>query len=287
MSKILTNDRSGQSFTSDLTDEQAATKFTELFGDKQHWLWFWLHKACLDAPKVQAINNALQFLQHNFIVVRGYGLKNPMIRLHFGDRRYKIYLSKRGTVCLKSGQINPGTKEPVGDEHYVGALHNGRFLPPSDRPTPSPEEQEFVERLSQDPITFLAECSKDMGRCCYCNVALSDPRSKVIGYGKVCARNWGLPWGDKDYMEKAKTFSKAYAMAGSTLAGLIEAIVLQPTDRTRWLILSDALQDCGLPPFKDVDKAVATYLAKQAEKTAVSSGSFRGGRYARGYRRYA
>src|SRR5262245_14469160 len=36
-----------------------------------------------------------------------------------------------------------------------------------------------------------------VGNCMFCDLPLSDERSTAAGYGRTCARNWGLPWGAK------------------------------------------------------------------------------------------
>jgi aromatic ring-cleaving dioxygenase len=35
----------------------------------------------------------------------------------------------------------------------------------------------------------------DHDHCVFCNIRLEDDRSVAVGYGKVCAGNYGLPWG--------------------------------------------------------------------------------------------
>jgi uncharacterized protein (TIGR02996 family) len=104
-------------------------------------------------------------------------------------------------------------------------------------------EQEFLAKLAESPVAFMAQCSKDMGRCCYCNQPLSDPRSKRIGYGATCATRWMLPYGDPRYIDTVPSFAKLY---NSTAAGLCEAIRTTPEDKDLWLILADWLEERGL-----------------------------------------
>jgi hypothetical protein len=51
--------------------------------------------------------------------------------------------------------------------------------------------------LAKDPAKVAAEHGKLTGRCCFCNTALSDPRSTAVGYGKTCALHFGVAWGSK------------------------------------------------------------------------------------------
>jgi uncharacterized protein (TIGR02996 family) len=230
------------------------------------------------------VGAALDFIADNFVVAVGYGLKRPMLRLHYRGRRFKLYLSAKGTVCMKTGALvpivkngihatyhapNPNhpegckgctldaskqgvlayTQDPEGDEVYAGCLLRGRFLPARNDQTRQerpllPVEREFLDRMSADPVGFVAECGRDMGRCCYCNMPLEDERSKVVGYGPTCAKRWGLPWGDPAYMEKAPSFAKAY---GEKAHGLLSGVRSEPENELRWNVFADWLQENGLP----------------------------------------
>jgi uncharacterized protein (TIGR02996 family) len=339
----FTNDRSGRTVTTDFSNEEAARIFAEAHGgDDRHWLWYWLHTYALEhsrcreartAPSqaqpvpagTQAdrtpMDAALEYLGDSFIVAIGMGLKRPMVRLHYRGRRFKFYLSRRGTLCLKSGGLAPITvknsageevearfhapnpshpegcrgcttdparvgrtaysRDPVGDEEYVGCLLRGRFYQaraPQQvqswygrrRFNPAAEQEarendarplrplhedeaEFLTRLAADPVRFLAECSKDLGRCCYCNQPLDDPRSKQVGYGQTCAHRWGLPWGDPAYTEKAPSFASEY---DSDAAGLCRAIRSNPYDDATWMVFADWLEEHRLPRCKTPEKGV-------------------------------
>lgn len=328
-----TNDRNGRIITTDFDDVEAARRFGELYkDDPNHWLWYWIHdyvqrRTTQTRPshgqpregegQVQQgssgqARSAIAFLGDTFVVAIGQGLKRPMIRVHFRGQRFKFYLSRRGTICLKSGGLEPimvtdkegfqveakyhcrkpnhpadcrgcqsegsdkigqvaYSNDPKGDEEYVGCLLGGDFLQAQvsngmydydetgnrnrNRPLrPLTEtEAEFLRRLWESPVSFLAECSKDMGRCCYCNQPLEDPRSKRIGYGQTCAKRWGLPWGDDAYLEKAPSFSKAWTPEASAIIATIRA---KPADEAPWLAFSDWLEERGLPRCKKPERAV-------------------------------
>lgn len=251
----FTNNRSGETVTLDMTPTEMAAKFAES-ASSDHWVWYWIARHVESSgPKSVSIQDMTTFLGDSFLYAVGMGLKKPMIRAQFEFRRYKLYLSGRGTLCLKSGAVEPGTSNPVGDEEYVGCFFDGKFLPPSQpRRSVLPTEQGFIDRLTAEPVTFLAQCGRDMDRCCYCNQPLSDPRSKVVGYGKTCAHRWGLPWGEKEFAENTPSFADLWSRAcyygGSqeTIRGLLAGIRTEPMNALRWLILCDALQEAGWPP---------------------------------------
>ena len=258
----LTNRKSGETIETTMTDSQAATLFAEKMGGKDNWLWFWIHKAVAEMTcevvKAGSIGQAaISFLAASFVVALGYGLKRPMIRVHFRNARFKLYLSNRGTLCLKSGELVPGTNDPIGDEEYIGCWQpSGEFLPAklgygpgSNRRFRQLEETEkaFLENLGANPVAFLAQCSKDMCRCCYCYKPLEDARSKAVGYGQTCAKHWGLPWGDYKEGEKVPSFAKSY---DETAAAIVEAIRQNPQDLFNWECLAEFLENAGLPRCK-------------------------------------
>ncbi len=255
----FTNDRTGETANIDVANLGAlASEFATLDSEGRSFVWFWVakrvaeHRSRPQATKQHADMRA--FLADSFLYAIGMGLKKPMIRLTFGGWRYKVYLSAKGTVCFKTGRVVPGTSDPVGDEEYMGCLYGGKFLPPGrdqyGRPGRklTPENEQFLAEMGADPVGFLAKCSKDMCRCCYCNLPLEDARSKDVGYGPVCAAHWGLPWG-KSYDEKVPSFADLWGRSThdekANVRGMCDAIRRNPKDETLWGILGDALEEAG------------------------------------------
>lgn len=54
-----------------------------------------------------------------------------------------------------------------------------------------------LKALAQDPARVAGEDGRLLGRCCFCRGALSDERSTLVGYGRRCAYNFGLDWGER------------------------------------------------------------------------------------------
>lgn len=285
----ITNQKTGETIESNLSNAEAATLFAKHFGENtSHFMWYWLHKLALEAANLSAnpvagsSKLAAGFISNLFVVALGYGLKRPMIRVHYRGMRFKLYLSQRGTVCLKGGRLvatkweespeptmpNPiygmnvvrstpiaWSNEPEGDEEYIGCYQpSGEFSPARlgtygdsyrNRPLRKMHatETEFLAKLAEAPVAFLAACSKDMDRCCYCYKALEDERSKAVGYGKTCAERWGLPWGKLHYDEKTPSFAGCY---DDNAAGIIAAIRSNPKDEGAWMVFGDWLEEHGL-----------------------------------------
>jgi len=238
------NDRTGEIINSRFSHRQVIDEFLRLHENDQHWLWFHLHRACGAGRDTVKVGTAIQFVCDSFLVAIGRGLKRPSIRVSYLDRRFKLYLSRRGTVCLKTGQLDPGTKDPVGNEEYAGCFVNGNFLV-NDRRELLPAERAFFNQLNGgDPVDFMAQCSKDLNRCCYCNMPLEDPTSKALGYGPVCADHWGLYYGPAQYAEGAPSFANAYRYP---VPQLCAAIRQDPHGDAPWFALRDALLEGGYP----------------------------------------
>ncbi len=226
MVRTFRNARSNEVVTTDMSNDALLSAFAAT-ADDHNWLWFWITKQVQETQKAPQMRDALSFLADSFRFAIGMGLKSPMIRLHYTPEgmksaRYKIYLSARGTVCIKIGLVHQDTKDPVGNEEYMGCIYSGRFRC-NYRRRLTPENEAFLERLTTDPVGFLAKCSKDMDRCCYCNRPLEDIRSKDVGYGETCAERWGLPWG-RSYDEKIPSFAQLWAASDLDTQNAIRGI---------------------------------------------------------------
>lgn len=55
----------------------------------------------------------------------------------------------------------------------------------------------LLNQFAADPIPLAIAHGKLTGNCMFCQLKLTDERSLNHGYGKRCARNWHLPWGDR------------------------------------------------------------------------------------------
>ena len=54
-----------------------------------------------------------------------------------------------------------------------------------------------VRRFAENPLEVASEYGRLTGNCCFCGRELTDERSTEAGYGPICAKKYGLEWGNK------------------------------------------------------------------------------------------
>ena len=113
--------------------------------------------------------------------------KAPAIR--FPGLRLKV--TRGGSFPGSIGVTDGG---PYGSSKWFGRiLPSGEFVP--SRATTS-DVVAFLEKFEADPASVAAHEGHESGSCCFCAQELTDERSLHVGYGPICAGNFGLPWGD-------------------------------------------------------------------------------------------
>lgn len=66
--------------------------------------------------------------------------------------------------------------------------------------------------LAQDPVKVATQYGRATGCCCFCNLPLGGKspdsvegrKSLAVGYGRKCAANYGLPWGEEKFSFQAE-----------------------------------------------------------------------------------
>lgn len=123
------------------------------------------------------------------------GLKYPKLWLAFADR------SDLRITIAGSGSRTPGFLMLTDGEAFGSNKFYGRISPAGELELgrdSGPRRDELVpllERLAREPAKVAAEYGHLTGNCCFCSRKLSDDRSIAVGYGQICARKFGLPWG--------------------------------------------------------------------------------------------
>jgi hypothetical protein len=123
-------------------------------------------------------------------------LKRPGFRIATDDA-VAIRLKVAGSASRYCGQV-----QVLGDGHYEDRAYFGRidlegvFHPGRDAAGQEPQIARALANFAQDPAKASKEYARLFGRCCFCNLELTDARSTAVGYGPICADHYGLPWGD-------------------------------------------------------------------------------------------
>lgn len=94
------------------------------------------------------------------------------------------------------GEIEVSTRRgSTGKWIYRGSVIDDRFYPANKNFATPQAILDLINEVAEDPINTAIKYGKLTGCCCFCNSGLEDERSVSMGYGPVCAKNWGLPWG--------------------------------------------------------------------------------------------
>jgi hypothetical protein len=98
-----------------------------------------------------------------------------------------------GSVNLTNGRRWDDPKKK-----YWGRIDtNGQFIPNRmDCGALEIPFRELLAELAATPAVVIAREGHLTQACCLCSRDLNDPRSLEAGYGPVCAKTWGLPWGE-------------------------------------------------------------------------------------------
>lgn len=128
-------------------------------------------------------------------------LKKPKIRLQLADRQ-PIVLAVAGEKAKEPGTIDVSDGGSYGFGKWYGRVTlAGDFTKSAKHEPQTMEEVEaLLIKLGASPAQVAAEFGKLTGRCCFCNLKLSDPRSTAVGFGKICAGHYGLldAWKESD-----------------------------------------------------------------------------------------
>jgi hypothetical protein len=104
-----------------------------------------------------------------------------------------VVFNRAGANSKYAGQIMITDGKPFGENKFFGRIDTtGEFFA-----TRLATQQicEAVKEFSDDPAGSAAKYGRLTGGCSFCKQGLTDKRSLAVGYGPVCAKNFGLAWG--------------------------------------------------------------------------------------------
>lgn len=122
----------------------------------------------------------------------GSRLKNPKIIVYLPNVG-EIELNVAKATHKVPGSINV-KRHGWGAPWYGRILRDGSFHPVSNAPAGLSDD---LLTLSADPAGVIGKSGHHTGRCCMCNLPLTDAVSRHYGYGATCAKNYGLEYNKK------------------------------------------------------------------------------------------
>lgn len=139
-------------------------------------------------PSVAGVVGLLRKAQDN-------GLKYPKLWLQFADGG-DLRVSVAGSQSRTPGFLMLTDGRPFGENCFYGRISPEGVLELGRDAGPRRDELvPLLSRLACEPAKVAAEYGHLTGNCCFCSKQLADERSIAVGYGKICAKKFGLPWG--------------------------------------------------------------------------------------------
>lgn len=154
----------------------------------------WAHKLAMEivhpAPTPSANIGSMTGLIDLFNLAKAK-LKYPKIRV-IAKLSGEMCLSMAGPKSKYCGSIMVTDGTGFGGRYYGRIDQDGNFSGTSITPNGLIP---FLAAMAADPVTVARDYGKLTGNCCFCQKRLDDERSTEMGYGPVCAKTYGLPWG--------------------------------------------------------------------------------------------
>jgi hypothetical protein len=182
----------------------------EFLSDKQaihacKWYWHLKNDKASDStsmtpevskPRIATISWDTKALFALFTQAKKSGLTFPKIRFTLGqpgnEINYKIYArvhKNPGNLVLKQDGKHILELSPAGDFFWDSSVENAEKL----------QLKHYLD--SEDLVKKLAATGRQTNNCCFCSTGLTNHISVAVGYGPICADNWGLPWDEETYKE--------------------------------------------------------------------------------------
>jgi hypothetical protein len=121
---------------------------------------------------------------------RDQGLRYPKIRLQTSSgQKIVLRMSSKGDVTVTDNGPS------FHDRKYFGKINPEGLFSPTKLVTP--DVTQLLKDLAENPTEMAALYGHQTSNCCFCGLELTTSESVTVGYGPICADNWGLPWGVK------------------------------------------------------------------------------------------
>ncbi len=118
-------------------------------------------------------------------------IKYPKVTVTKGDTT--VVLARTGSGSKNPGCISVCSEGGYGNNVFYGTIRNDGTFQATRMSTDA--VQNLLVEFAADPAGVAAAHGKHTGNCSFCNKKLKDKRSVHVGYGKICADHYELPWG--------------------------------------------------------------------------------------------
>jgi len=117
-------------------------------------------------------------------------LATPKILFEIGDGDVK--LGRAGSRSKHWGKVFVTNAEDWGssDRKFYGTIGTNALFTASTDCTDAIHD--LLKRFDEDPMGIASKEGKASGNCAFCSKALTTERSREVGYGPKCAKNYGL-----------------------------------------------------------------------------------------------
>lgn len=174
------------------TAERCAQRGWSLSQKQTHWLAVMAERAENPAATAPAVTiGDMTGLIAIFRTAQAH-LKRPAITTESPVGLLKLSLA--GERARHPGSINVAEKGRFGQATFYG-----RIMPDGTwqgRGGTAPVLLTYLKAFAENPAAMAAQHGHLTGSCCFCSRDLTDARSVAVGYGPICAANYGLPWGE-------------------------------------------------------------------------------------------
>ena len=182
--------RSDRNFASSLI--AGFSRFGKLSDKQLSWVDTLTQRATAPKPApVAYVTVDFKAIQDLFDVA-SQTMKRIKVRLQTTDGQAVVF-NRAGPMSKYAGQIMITDGQPFGQNKFFGRIDvDGSFYG-----TRSADQTvvDLVKEFAGDPAGTAGRYGRLTGGCSFCNHSLKDDRSTEVGYGPVCAKNFGLVWG--------------------------------------------------------------------------------------------
>jgi Family of unknown function (DUF6011) len=124
-------------------------------------------------------------------------MKRPVLMIRSADG-VNFRVSRAGPASRYHGDLMVTSEGATFEDRvWYGRIDSaGRFQPSYNGKVQSYDAViAALLEFAENPVETAVAYGRATGICCFCNKDLTDERSTSVGYGPVCAKKWGLPWG--------------------------------------------------------------------------------------------